>query len=300
MRVGILRPDRLGDTVVTLPVAGLVKERHPNAQVVWITRQPWVELLEHHPWVDEIRVVSAVDPPLWEARDHLKRAALDVLLLAYSKPRWALAAFLAEIPLRVGPDRLYGRLLFTHRATWSFETHMVDRGRKLLEAWWKVPVPRKLPVLHIDPSLRQAVEKTLPPPPRVVLHPETGGTARSWPLERFEQLSCRLEKEGMGVVWTGLYTQPPVGAGQDLRGKLSLREMVALLSLADGVVVGATGVFHLAWSLGRPVVALMDTRHRAHVARWGSLHPRTLHLPLSESSPTVEEVHSALLRLMAG
>ena len=300
MRVGILRPDRLGDTVVTLPVAGLVKERLPEARVVWITRTPWVELLEDHPWVDEIRLVSAVDPPLREARERLKEAALDVLLLAYSKPRWALGAFLAGIPVRVGPDRLYGRVLFTHRAAWSFETHMVDRGRKLLEAWWKIPVPPKMPLLRVDPSVRQHMENRLPPPPRVVLHPETGGTARNWPLGRFERLARRLEETGVRVVWTGLRDRPPVGTGLDLRGRLSLRELVALLSLADGVVVGATGVFHLAWSLGRPVVALMDARHRAHVARWGSLHPRTIHLPLSGNGPAVEEVYSALLRLMAG
>lgn len=298
MRVGILRPDRLGDTVVTLPVAGLVKREVPGARVVWITREPWRELLSGHPWVDEVTVAPAEQPSPKEARAFLQRLSLDVLILAFSKPGWAWASWRAGIPVRVGPDRLYGRVLFTHRARWTFDAHMVERGHRLVAAWLGRPPEPLLPVLPVDPRIRETVWSLLPPSPRVVIHPETGGTARTWPMDRFRALAEKLNRAGIHVVWTGKDAGADPGVGTDLRGRLSLKELVATLSLADGVVVPATGVFHLAWALSRPVVALMDARHRRHVDRWGSLHPATVHLDLTDTAPSVETVFHWVMDLL--
>ncbi len=295
MRVGILRPDRLGDTVVSLPMAGWIRRTRPGVRVVWITRSPWKELLEGHPWVDEVAVVSRTVPAMGEMVDLLRSLHLDALLFAYSKPRWALAAWVARIPERVGPFRLYGLGTFTRRVRWSRTTHMVERGKRLVAGWLGEALQGELlPLLPVDPDLLRRAREKLPPSPRVVLHPSTGGTARTWPPDRFVALARRLEGEGIRVLWTGAVPvlDPPVGV--DLQGKLGLRELVAVLSAVDGVVVGATGVFHLAWALHRPVVALMDRAHPDHVAMWGSLHPATRHLPLSGETPAVEEVWQAL------
>lgn len=297
MRVGILRPDRLGDTVLTLPVAGWIRRMCPDATVVWITRSVWVELLQGHPWIDEVRVVSQTLPSFGEMVTALRRAQLDVLIFAFSHPKWAMAARVSGIPQRVGPLRFYSLFTMTHRVSWGRRTHMVDRGRLLVEKWLNRKAEDLRPWIPVDPDRRAYVGQQLPDPPRVVLHPSTGGTARTWPMGRFIALSKRLDAHGIGIVWTGdrRILDPPVGV--DLQGVLSLRDLVALLSDVDGIVVGATGVFHIAWALGKPVVALMDATHRHHIAVWGSRDPRTRHLILTEESPRVEEVWDALQSL---
>jgi ADP-heptose:LPS heptosyltransferase len=284
--VGVLRTDRLGDAVLTLPLLRVLQEDPDVETVVLLTTRYTAPLFASHPWVDEVVVLPLQpreNPPLpvvVRVARLLQNARLDGVLLPFSKPGLALATRFAGIPVRVGPRRLYAYWTLTHRVPLPADAplHEMERALRLYEVWRKRPVPNPPdPWIPVSPTMRSMAEelwKGTDSARRVVVHPRTGGTARSWPEDRCRELSQRLIREGFHVVWTGSGRDRREGIPlhrtpiRDLRGKLSLQELMALLAGARLVIAPATGPLHLAAALGTPVLGLYDPTHRHHVQRW--------------------------------
>ncbi len=138
-----------------------------------------------------------------------------------------------------------------------------------------------MPSYALDPD-----DLLLPPADRdpavegaVVLHPGAAYAARRWPAERFAAVARALHRQGRRVVVTGSPAERPLAQrvarglppGSVLAGALDLPGMVALLQSAALVVVGDTGVGHLATACGAPAVHLFGPEPPA---RWAPLvHP---------------------------
>lgn len=114
--------------------------------------------------------------------------------------------------------------------------------------------------------------------PYVVLHPGATAAARRWPLHRWAAAVTELTSRGRRAVLTGgpgergltAAAAGPAGrpgdAVLDLGGRTDLAELADVLARADAVVVGNTGVAHLAAAVGTPVVSLFAPVVPA--ARW--------------------------------
>ncbi len=286
MRVGVLRTDRLGDAVLTLPLFQVLR-RDPEIQhTIALTTAYTAPVFQEHPWVDTVVVLplrpreNPPPPMIRKLREQLRSLNLDVLLLPFCKPGLALAAWLAGIPVRVGPRRLYAWLTLSHRVALPADLplHEVERTIRYYEVWRgrKVEVPPDpwIPVPTMRKKKAEELWSGTDPQHRIVVHPRSGGTARSWPEHRFRDLSRWLVREGYHVVWTGSGHDRREGITllrtgiRDLRGKLSLQDLMALLAGATLMIAPATGPLHLAAALGTPVLGLYDPTHRNHAPRW--------------------------------
>ena len=49
----IVRTDRIGDVVLTLPLAGIIKKHYPECKVTFLVRDYTKEILDNHPYIDE-------------------------------------------------------------------------------------------------------------------------------------------------------------------------------------------------------------------------------------------------------
>ncbi|WP_326595540.1 glycosyltransferase family 9 protein [Streptomyces sp. NBC_01803] len=148
--------------------------------------------------------------------------------------------------------------------------HERDRWCRLL-AWYGVPA---------DPAdLRVAAPPwPSPAPGAVVLHPGADAGARRWPAERFAAVGRALTRDGHRVVVTGgpdegelaahVARSADLGASSVFAGPtvLPFPALAALLAAARAVLVGDTGVAHLATALGTPSVVLFGP---VSPARWG-------------------------------
>jgi hypothetical protein len=152
-----------------------------------------------------------------------------------------------------------------------------------------------------------------PPPPvppgAVVLHPGAASAARRWPGRYFSEVAAVLGDRGGDVVVTA-------GPGEErlaeavVFGAVSRRvrawapgsvvELSAGLARASAVVVGDTGVGHLATALRVPAVHLYGP---SDPAQWGPVddraHRRVLHPVLygDPTDPHARATHPALLRI---
>jgi ADP-heptose:LPS heptosyltransferase len=121
----------LGDLITTSPLADALKEQFPGVHVTVWTLPRHARILDRHPGVDRVWVEAATAPLGALFRD-LRASRYDAVIFTWARDRQVWLAWLAGIPIRVGPARrlAYG-FLFTHRVRVRSEfgdqrSHWVD------------------------------------------------------------------------------------------------------------------------------------------------------------------------------
>lgn len=284
----ISRTDNIGDVVLTLPTAALIKQRWPNCKISFLARDYVADVIKACPDVDHF--IS------WDTLQKLPRkqacqalADADTLIHAFPRKQIAKLAKAAKIKNRIGTShRLYHWFTCNRKVNFSrkkSDLHEAQLNLKLL-APLGLPTQASLVELinltHLQKANTQpeAVQALLSTNKfNLVLHPLTNGNTKEWPLEKFAALIDLLPSEKFNCIVTGSVSEldklepwlnhlPMV---TNAVGKLSLAEFVNLLSHVNGVVVNSTGPLHIAAALGTPVVGLFPTDKGKDPGRWGPL-----------------------------
>jgi heptosyltransferase III len=294
-RILIVRTDRIGDVILTLPMAQVLKEHFPSLHVSMLIRQYTRELVEGNRCVDEVLYYDDHDRPVrfWKMVSRLRTGAFDAVVLTYPRFRLALLTMLAGIHVRIGTGyRWYSFLLttrvFEHRK--DARKHELEYNLDLLRAIDPaIEIAHARPVLTVDDRSRAVVESVLGSrgvsdrDRIVVLHPGSGGSARDWAPVRFRELAGRLAASPeVKVVVTGLEREKELAesvCGNEhnvisVAGLFTLREMAALASKAKVFVSNSTGPIHIAAAVGAHVVGLYPQVTALSPARWSPVTPR--------------------------
>ncbi|MBP8536560.1 glycosyltransferase family 9 protein [Streptomyces sp. MK37H] len=143
---------------------------------------------------------------------------------------------------------------------WREDEHERDRWCRLL-SWYGIPAdPRDLRI--------PAPERPSPAPGAVVIHPGADAAARRWPAARFAAVGAVLRAAGHRIVITAGAGE--AGPAHDVARRAGLSEsavlggdidppfpeLAALVAQARAVIVGDTGLAHLATAVGTPSVVL--------------------------------------------
>ncbi|MGW3493622.1 glycosyltransferase family 9 protein [Streptomyces sp. NPDC001020] len=150
---------------------------------------------------------------------------------------------------------------------WHPDEHERLRWCRLLE-WYGIPADPGDLVIASPPARTSA-------PGAIVVHPGAEAAARRWPAERFAAVAHALHRRGHRVVITAGAAEAPLAHSVATRAGLPdgsvvggergipFNQLAALISAATAVVVGDTGLAHLASALRTPSVVL-----------FGPVHPR--------------------------
>lgn len=307
-RILVVRADRLGDVVLSLPVLGILRARWPAAHLGLLTSAAVAPLLVGHPWIDTLIADHRQGRHAgWRGFRRLRRRLaagdFDVALVLRPTPRHAALVRAAGIRHRTGTAFRAYSWLFNQRV----ELHRRRSGRHELElnlamlAALAGAVETRAPWLPLPAGAQRQAVRLLGEAdtrPLVVLHPGSGGSARQWPPAHFAALAARLLARGCRVAVTGSAAEaglvaavagagpvvegrgqspaagtpslsPPAGAALlDLAGRTPLPVLAAMLAAARVVVAGSTGPLHLAAALGTAVVGLFPPLRDAAPARW--------------------------------
>lgn len=320
-RIAVVRTDRLGDMVLTLPMCAALRQEIPDAEITLITRTYVAPLLYQSPVID--RIIYADTPK--EVSAAIRNTEIDMIF--FPRPQFSeyLAAFRARIPYRVGSGyRWYSFLLtqkqYDHRKT--AEYHEAEYNTRLIEGVLGRNVATRLvrPCLHPDSKIRiqnllatHGIAGTAP----IILHPGSGASAVDWPVEKFGDLACELlASTSHPIVITGISTERHLcesivkkcPQAVNLCGELPLSDMIALLDRAALLIANSTGVLHVAAALGTPVVGLYPQSVPMSAARWGPYTDRAnvLTPPLGDTLNddmrmiSVHDVAASARTLLAG
>ena len=296
-RILICRTDNIGDVVLTLPLAGYLKQRWPGATVDFLCRPYAAPVVEQCRHVDHVLTFSA-DKNRDQSGDNDAAAAAvfadhayDIVIFAFPDRRLAKAARRAGVAERVGTShRLF------HWLTCNRLAHFNRSRSRLHEAQLNFELLRPLGIAYAPPLdaiaslyglqapvVAAATALRACAPFNVILHPKSNGNGREWPLAHYEALARQLQELPGVAVWItgsaaegaliqreapGLLALPHV---RDLCGTVDLAGLTALIGVADGLVASGTGPLHVAAALGRPALGLFPPIQPIDIARWGAL-----------------------------
>jgi heptosyltransferase-3 len=285
----VTRTDRIGDVILSLPVAGAIKQAIPEASVTFLVAKATAPVVAMSPWVD---AVIETDSNLGDKAllAILRERSFDAAVCLY--PRSQLAALLqrANIPVRVGTARRLYSYRFNRRINISRRRsgmHERDCNLSLLRGLGIDHPDRPDPVCTPPQEAQDRARILLrelglePKGQRIaVVHPGCGGSARNWSASSYHQLCRLLLQRGIEIVMTGSRSEQALveavagdlsGQIHMLVGRTDLPILAALLKQA-GVFIGpSTGPMHLAAAVGTPVVALFGPVRTTGPVRWGPI-----------------------------
>ena len=288
-KVLIVRTDRIGDVVLSLPVAAALRRANPHLTITMMV-QPYVRnLVENHDAVDEVLLDEGIPglSGLFRMVKWIRKGRYDAALLLHPTPRLALIAFLASIPLRIGTAYRFYSLLFNiriHEHRKVSLRHEAEYNLTLAGAIGADPDHVELS-LPADKAAARSLDRKLSAlglhdrQRFVILHPGSLRSALDWPLGRFTQLAKQLAKgANRSILVTGsavetesaeIVSRAAGEKGFALAGKLDLSELTELLRRADLLIANSTGPLHMAVAAGSEVIGLFPPVRSMSPRRWG-------------------------------
>ena len=311
----VSRPDALGDVVLTLPVAGRLRQLYPGCRVVLVGRAYTAAVGAACPWVDAFlnldELEQLTDQPFVSLLDLrasedaqvelLKKWQATAIIHVFPNRLLARLARRAGIPVRIGTRNRWWHWLNCNCLVTLSRRHSPLHEAQLnlqllapLGQTASMPLPavaelvRLAPAVPLAPRWQQLLSARQPGQLNVVLHPRSRGSAREWGLGHFGELARALHAAGHRVFVSGTAAEGEELAdwlrqhadyvAADLTGQLALPEFLAFLAAADGIVAGSTGPLHLAAALGRHALGLYPPIRPMHPGRWGPLGPHAEYL----------------------
>jgi len=269
----IMRLSAIGDVTHVVPVIHAIRSHLPEAKITWIIGKLEARLLAGLPGVEFIVFDKKGGfDAIRELRRTLKGRHFDVLLHMQVAARANLLSTLVKSPIRVGWDRPRWRdrhQWFINRSVESRPLqHQVDAFLEFAKALdipvtppqWNLPVS--------DEDIRWAKQVLGEGPPILMISPCSSHILRNWQASRYAEVADRaISKHGMRVVLTGGPSELEITTGQNIEqsmqnepqnliGKDTIRQSVALLKQATLVLSPDSGPAHIASAVGTPVIGL--------------------------------------------
>jgi heptosyltransferase-2/heptosyltransferase-3 len=302
-RILVIRPDHLGDVLLTRPAIDALVRAVPEAEVT-VAAAPWGgpalgRRLSHRVLIWSFPGFSR--KPLSPFRRYrllihyariLRRQRYTMAIIARPDHWWgALLAALAGIPTRIGYDTPETAPFLTMSLPPEPGRHTAADALALARAAIRSlgkevgednqpPLPASAGLEEHAAVARLLVAAGIGDEPLLVLQPGAGSPLKAWPPERLAAVGATLARElGARVMVSGSATEHGLAqrvcdllpeGGLNLAGALRWTELEALLTRATLVVGLDSGPLHLAVAAGTPSVALFGPADPAQFGPWGS------------------------------
>lgn len=318
-RILLVRPDHLGDLVMTTPVLGALRTHLPQAQITMMVG-PWSSaVVERHLAIDQLLTCSfpgfrrAAQNPLTpytlllQTARQLQRNHYDLAINLRPDFWWGAALlYLAGIPRRIGYAIEPGTPFLTTTLPFPQPEHAAVSSLRLisvgLQALNLPPLeepytPERYPQqFNVTDEERQWVEKRLlsagiaAETPVVVIHPGTGAAVKLWRPKAWAHCANRLTATStpLRIILSGSPSERPlleeIAQGIEpapmLITDMSVGQLAALLQRARLVLGVDSGPLHLAVAQKTPTVNIFGPTDARIFGPWG---PAQRHIAISST-----------------
>ena len=243
-RILLIRPDHLGDLVLTTPVLHALRTHAPNAHITMMVG-PWSsEVVARHPDIDQLITFPfpgfqrAPQKPwtpyihLLSAAQQLRRNKYDLVINLRPDFWWGAAlTYLARIPRRIGYAIKPGAPYLTHTLPFTSPEHWTISNLRLISASLEMlgypPLeepyaPERFPLQftstqeeHKWVAERLSKEGFDAQTPIVVIHPGTAAAVKLWRPEAWSQcanalISSSTQPVPVRIILTGSKHEQPL------------------------------------------------------------------------------------------
>ncbi len=270
----IFRLSAIGDVTHILPIIDTLKKVWPNTRITWIIGKLEYQLLKSLPGVEFIVFDKSKGwRAFFDLRQQLKGRRFDLLLMMQAALRASIASLLISAQYKLGFDHQraidYQWLFSNQKITGDNRVHVLDGFFQFLEALgieqknytWDLP---------IEADDQHYADEIIANAPSVIINPCSSARKnnwRNWSLERYAEISDYLHKRKIQVLITGGPSKTEIefcqsivdecqSSPQNLAGKTTLGQLLALIKRAKFIIGPDTGPAHMATIVDTPVIGL--------------------------------------------
>lgn len=279
----VLRLDRIGDVLMSLPALADLRAAYPAARIRLAVGR-WSEEIARRAPVDEVLVWSApwvgraqegaeTARGLWGKARALRDDGIDLAFDLQGDVRAAWLMALTGARERIGYANTGGARLLTRVVPLDETVSWVEQNRRAVGvAAGAAAIGHGAPVALLGEADRERARQILRAEgleghrPLVGLHASGGRPVKQWGLDRWREVAARLQREfGAAVLLTGTASDAPLalevargleGTVRDLTGRLSLLDSLAVIGALDLFLSSDTGPMHMAAAVGTPSVSV--------------------------------------------
>jgi heptosyltransferase III len=288
----IVQPGAIGDCVLTLPLASFMKETLQLGGIDLLAHTEYVGFLPGRSCIDGVHSIDSLDlHRLYAAKDTFELGDRDALISAFSDYTW-ITTFLGE------PDSNFEQnLIYTANCSHSAEVitlsmkppkdhceHLVDFyiEQFLNQSGLSVPARSaqtggpfiRATEADMDAGRDMLRETGIDLDSRlIVIQPGSGGSGKCWCLDNFLAIAETLVSKGIEVLFLlgpaeldrfgDTTIADTIGGVAKILRDLSLAQVLAVLSFADGFIGNDSGITHLAAALGITTLAVFGPTNPA-------------------------------------
>lgn len=288
------RTDRIGDVILTLPMAGLIKRWFPDYRILFLAQEYTRVIAENCRYIDEVYDWEKV-----KTREEFL-PHIDYFFHVLPDPRIAFFAQKLRISHRVGTSHR-----FYHWITCNNLRPFSRKRSNLHEAQLNIKLLRPLGITEIPPlsEMHQLVGWKKKPVKikskvtvsekkfNLIFHIKSMGSAKEWPAVNYLHLAKQLPTDQYQIYITGttnegklirnevpqIFSLPNV---TDITGKFDLKGFISFVHDCDGLLACSTGPLHIAAVAGLKSLGLYPKARPMHAGRWA---------PIGESVEVISE-----------
>jgi heptosyltransferase III len=306
-KILIVRTDRIGDVVLSLPMAELIKKKYPDCKVSYFIRNYTASLIDGNPFIDEVIIAEESEGEILFGKNlkKIKSKNFDTCVEVNPTLKISLMMFLSRIQNRIGTGYRWYSFLFNQKV---FE-HRKHGDKHELE--YNVNLLNKINIsfkdfsneikfhLHVDEESSDRINSILLEKgfksgnKIVIIHPGSGGSSVDLPKEKLIELTKMISSlNDVTIVITGSKSEAELCKEFEVSesvinccGQLDLSLLKALINKADLFISNSTGPMHIAAALGVHVIGFFPKILSCSQKRWGPYtEKRTIFIPTIDCS----------------
>lgn len=276
-KVLILRLRGVSELLLATPLIRALRARHPQAHISVLTTRRLAQLVQENPRLDEV-ITLGPDDSLRDLAPTLRSRGFSHLIdLEDTLRTRTLRALVPGTWSAVEDAGLARWLLGLSRRGNGDGTSLADRYFAAARTLDVEPDGGPVELLTSE-TARERAARWLQHAglgqgkPIVAFAPGSVHRSRRWPVEYWGELIRRIVRTGADAVVVGNSDESPTASEVALRGgpragsaagELLLLETAAIIARAEALIVGDTGLLHVAAGVGTPAVALFGPTVRA-------------------------------------
>jgi len=288
----IVRPDRIGDVVLSTGIPREIKKAYPGAKVGVLVRDYTREIFLHNPNVDYILSKDELLPAGKLTLSSIKKLCqfrFDISLTLLPEEKLNYLLFFSGIRLRIGVGHKFYQFITNVKSVYRRKyipmrheaDFCIDTLRKL-----GVPAPDFTPEIFLSEQqkidLSKKKKKIAGNKPIIGVHITSGGSAPNWQPEYYYELLNQLLSDGRFCVLVTDNKLPdnfPFG-GEVLTPNvgISLNESLLNFAMTDILVSASTGPMHICGGLGVDTISLFCPLPACSPELWSALGNKAVNM----------------------
>ncbi len=309
-RIIISRTDSIGDVILTFPFCQLLKNRFPDAQLIYLGRNYTQSIIESFTMIDEFLSWDDIkDLPKLDQIKKFKSIGADTIIHVFPNKEIAKIAKKAKITNRIGTShRSFHLLTCNYRVSFSRKNSSLHESQlnfQLLKPFGLTSIPTmeeiNNQIIHWEikeVSLPSCITEFIGNSTNtLILHPKSQGSAKEWPIEKYISLANSLSNKDWKIIFTGTESEgelfrnllPKNNNILDSTGKLSLKQLMYLISTSKALVACSTGPLHIAGISGIQTIGIFSPRKPIHPGRWKPIGLQVETVVFEEKCPLCEK-----------